>query len=281
LESNTPLRKYKCEGGESWIDVHNRASKFLNVVANRFVKVIPVEEEEEKEQKIASNSSLDSSKTAKGNGISSVTSDKSLEESKSAKPSSDKTSPGLKFKQSGSIGNSGEGGKAPIINGATTTSKPAPQSKGLFSCFGSKEGEKKQTNMINAKPSHLDGPLNQGSLGMKNNRMREPREVARPMSNLPSLGSAEGDQSLLGRFPKILVVTHGGYIMELLNVVCARNGNAKPINNNDSLNCSITIVVGYCDKTKGKCTEDCKSFECVKVKACVRNEISHLAITKN
>lgn len=104
-------------------------------------------------------------------------------------------------------------------------------------------------------------------IGINGNSMSLTKKIAQ--SNMSS--KISNDKGL----PKILVVTHGGYIMEFFNVINSRKSNQKPIFLNNTKNCSINMlqITGKITKnTLGKETKD------ITYKIVLRNEDSHLSI---
>ena len=76
---------------------------------------------------------------------------------------------------------------------------------------------------------------------------------------------------------KILVVSHGGFIMELFNVISFLMCKEKPLYKNSAQNCSINIINIYCKNTKGRCNEKCPdNNECVQITVLKKNDIKHL-----
>jgi len=69
--------------------------------------------------------------------------------------------------------------------------------------------------------------------------------------------------------PKVLVVTHGGWIMEFFNVINLRKSNQKPIFLNNTSNCSVNVVRIYETKTLGK---KILTYDIV-----TRNDFTHLS----
>lgn len=92
-------------------------------------------------------------------------------------------------------------------------------------------------------------------------RRQRPKIFENEVSGIISKGRSDGVK-------KILVVTHGGFIMELFNVIAKKLLDEQPKLQNDTPNCSITIlrfsVVKNVMETKLK-------LELVK-----RNDVSHL-----
>lgn len=144
-EQGIPIREFKAEGGESWIDVHNRAKKFINLLIDRHLvdgKEIFEALEEKKvdvEEKKAEIDEIKKKKELDGN---------------------------------------------------------------LEKDFGNKKD--------------ISGGKNGSRKGSLNSK----------------------DEKKL----KIMVVTHGGFIMEFLNVVGVLKNNEPPIFKNSATNCSITVL---------------------------------------
>ena len=59
----------------------------------------------------------------------------------------------------------------------------------------------------------------------------------------------------INNFTKIIVVTHGGFIMELLNVINKKNKGAPPSLKNIALNCCLYTIEIYCRNTGIFCNE--------------------------
>ena len=60
--------------------------------------------------------------------------------------------------------------------------------------------------------------------------------------------------------------------MEWFNFLLNFSEKKAPIYNNNSLNCSISIVDIYCKKTGGKCLNSCNDLTCIKIKIVKRND---------
>ena len=76
---------------------------------------------------------------------------------------------------------------------------------------------------------------------------------------------------------KILVISHGGFIMELFNVVNFLMNKEPPVYKNSAQNCSINVLNIYCKNTKGRCCEKCpENNDCVQIDIVRRNDIKHL-----
>ena len=58
---------------------------------------------------------------------------------------------------------------------------------------------------------------------------------------------------------KVLVITHGGWIMEMWNAINYINEKKKPVLNNTTRNCSINIFKMLCKNTKGICNKSCSN----------------------
>jgi len=291
IEANIPLRKYKCEGAESWEDVSTRADKFLRVLVDKYVRC---KKEEEKSDPMASSSSL---KFVKGI---------SVEESKGEKLQSSATMPNTNsgnaskyISQDSIIADAAKGSKPGTIvkmpsrnqsmanvndnTGQGTTETPGKnmnvqgKKKECFPSLGGCFGEKgpKPVGFTNQK-INTNGPGNTiTSKPASSTTLAMQRSMSNGEGSKPGV---EFDPTLMGKYSKYLMISHGGYIMELLNVVGRRNGIMKPMNGNDSQNCSITVVVVHCKKNAdGKCNEGCLNNECIVVKVCKRNDASHLS----
>ena len=76
-----------------------------------------------------------------------------------------------------------------------------------------------------------------------------------------------------GKLAKILIVAHGGYIMEFFNVVNFRRIGQRPIFLNDTKNCSISIIRVYAKQIGNGQTK--KSKEIV-YEMGVKNDVAHL-----
>jgi hypothetical protein len=73
---------------------------------------------------------------------------------------------------------------------------------------------------------------------------------------------------------KILVITHGGWMMEFKNAILALNG--KPIvERNISKNTSIYIYRAICANCKGVCLSGCNPPK-AKIQCILENDDSHL-----
>lgn len=76
---------------------------------------------------------------------------------------------------------------------------------------------------------------------------------------------------------KILVVSHGGFLMECFNVINFLMNKELPVYKNSSQNCSINVIYIYCKNTKGRCSEKCpKNIDCVQIDILKKNDIKHL-----
>jgi len=74
-------------------------------------------------------------------------------------------------------------------------------------------------------------------------------------------------------FPKILVITHGGFIMEMMNVFRSLN-KEKIVENNKAKNSSITVYSVFCKNCGSKCYQKCKNE--IEFKLLLDNDNSHL-----
>jgi broad specificity phosphatase PhoE len=78
---------------------------------------------------------------------------------------------------------------------------------------------------------------------------------------------------------KYLVVTHGGWIMEMYNAVNFINDKSAPSFANEARNCSIHIVRMFCKNTSEFCDKGCKGDGgCMKFKIVKKNDDSHVTI---
>jgi broad specificity phosphatase PhoE len=78
---------------------------------------------------------------------------------------------------------------------------------------------------------------------------------------------------------KYLVVTHGGWIMEMYNAVNYINDESEPSFANEARNCSIHVVRMVCKNTLGFCDKGCKGDGgCMKFKIVKKNDNSHVTI---
>ena len=78
---------------------------------------------------------------------------------------------------------------------------------------------------------------------------------------------------------KILVVSHGGFIMELFNAINFWMTKEPPVYKNSSQNCSINVIYVYCKNTKGRCSEKCpENMDCIRIDILRRNDIKHLIV---
>lgn len=76
---------------------------------------------------------------------------------------------------------------------------------------------------------------------------------------------------------KILVVSHGGFIMELFNVINFLIKKEPPVYANRAQNCSINMLNVYCRNTKGRCCEKCpRNTDCIQIDILRKNDIKHL-----
>ena len=268
-EASIPIRKYKCDEGESWEDVTERAKIFLKLLISKHLQGKDNKEEEEK----VSNE-IKSSSTSKEPSILKVYSNKFQVKDLTLEIGEHKS-------------------KSLITTAATTTGQ---NSKKITSKQGSVDlksnNEVKKQNDISKKKT--EGFSINSCFGNTKKPVEKPVLIPKTgLSKLEPSKTFDGshgrskpvdknpvkdffDSTIMNKYPKFLIVTHGGYIMEFLNVVCYRNGTLKPVQNNDSLNCSITIVVGCCKKTKGKCLSDCLDDSCLEIKICKKNDTSHL-----
>lgn len=60
----------------------------------------------------------------------------------------------------------------------------------------------------------------------------------------------------------VLVVSHGGFIMELFNYILFTTQSIPPSYNNSIPNCSISRLRVYCSRSKA-CCEECPDSSCV------------------
>ena len=75
-------------------------------------------------------------------------------------------------------------------------------------------------------------------------------------------------------FKKVLVISHGGWIMEFKNIVLSINGK-PPFEHNIAKNASLYIYKCCCPNCKGQCTNNCKSL-IPKIQPILDNDDSHL-----
>lgn len=76
---------------------------------------------------------------------------------------------------------------------------------------------------------------------------------------------------------KLLVVSHGGFIMELFNVINFLIKKEPPVYANRAQNCSINMLNIYCRNTKGRCCEKCpRNTDCIQIDILRKNDIKHL-----
>lgn len=104
------------------------------------------------------------------------------------------------------------------------TSKNQPQSH--------QEEEKSNQNISNV--SHVSGKFEETKLDLTGKSIK-------PVGGSKPVVKQTDKKSL----PKILVVTHGGWIMEFFNVINFRKSGQKPIFLNNTSNCSVNVVKIY------------------------------------
>lgn len=76
-------------------------------------------------------------------------------------------------------------------------------------------------------------------------------------------------------YPKILVVTHGGFIMEFLNL-CRSMKGVGPSEKNSAKNTAIFVFRIECKFCQGVCTGKCKGTKELAIKILLENDDSHI-----
>jgi len=96
------------------------------------------------------------------------------------------------------------------------------------------------------------------------------------LSNLGFRGQIENLFDKPEELRKVLVVTHGGWVMELFNYIELKSSGKEPSLNNVIKNCSINIIKMYCSNTGEICDDDCKEDDCLAFEVIKKNDVEHI-----
>ena len=81
------------------------------------------------------------------------------------------------------------------------------------------------------------------------------------------------------KFNKTLVITHGGWIMEMYNVINYCIAGSQPTFNNNAKNCAINVIKMYCKNTGSFCDKRCEgNTKCMVFKIMRRNDDNHITV---
>lgn len=242
-ESGLSIREYKAEEGESWQVVMQRAEDFLGYLIDTYVYQKPTNMLEI-EKKFVIKRKTDSD----GETISKTT----IEEVK------------MSDTQSGVAGNSSTITKSTEKNSSEVEEKkaiePSIGSTGISSGLGSGKAiqskPKSITDLTTSKSKNHNGEIQSLTVAAKS------LSLSKPQSKTTTTTVSKTEP-----VKKILVVSHGGFIMELFNAIGVRMKKQDPTFNNDAKNCSITVIKIALDKS-GR--EDIKILR--------RNDVNHLKL---
>ncbi len=257
-EANIDIRLFRPQNGECWNDVYERARSFLSILIGRHVKKnLHVEKlgkgyisMKEEKAKIEEKTKIieDKSKIIEENP-------KSAEENMK------------------------------LISEKSKTIEEKPKELKKKTKENNNEEEEEKLSMNSEKNHKIMNLLLEGK-NFKNNEEGVKRKLSdsshknpvnnkelKKKSSLIEEKIKEDDKNT----KKFLVVSHGGFIMELFNVINFLMCKEKPLYKNSSQNCSINIINIYCKNTKGRCNEKClDNNECVQITVLKRNDIKHL-----
>jgi len=239
-EANIDIRFFTPKNGESWNDVFGRATNFLLILIERHVK---------------QNMGLEP--LGKGYVQKFYEQPKAIEEKlKNIEPKEQLIEEKPKFieKKKVDLKEKKEYEEEKIPN-------QPEKNKKILQIFNGNNTEKNSEEVAKRKLSdHL-------------NKKNPPLIIRKKGSLVIEDKEKEDDKNM----KKILVVSHGGFIMELFNSINFILTKAAPVYANRSQNCSINVIYVYCKNTKGRCSEKCpENNDCVRIDILKRNEIKHL-----
>eukprot|EP01017_Pseudomicrothorax_dubius_P047989 TRINITY_DN8667_c0_g1_i1.p1 TRINITY_DN8667_c0_g1~~TRINITY_DN8667_c0_g1_i1.p1 ORF type:complete len:198 (-),score=10.16 TRINITY_DN8667_c0_g1_i1:4-597(-) len=107
-------------------------------------------------------------------------------------------------------------------------------------------------------------------------RFLSPQRVRLNSPSLPIKNIPKKDVVSAKGFIPIAVVTHGGFIMELMNLMAYLVSKEKPKINNSSLNCCVNLIRIYCKHTRARCRSSCKDMTCIGTDIILRLSLIHI-----
>ena len=79
-----------------------------------------------------------------------------------------------------------------------------------------------------------------------------------------------------GNLLNVLVVSHGGFIMELFNYILFTTQAIPPTYNNSIPNCSISKLKVFCKRSSATCI-GCPDSSCIQIQVVEKGNRSHIA----
>lgn len=137
------------------------------------------------------------------------------------------------------------------------------------------EKQKKIEIIFDDKKSILNKHDREEKRKLSENLLKKPSQIIEIRKKISLIDNIIVEDSKI--FKKILVVSHGGFIMELLNVINFLTTKETPSYKNSAQNCSIHVINIFCKNTKGKCNEKCpRNMNCIQIDVIRKNDIKHL-----
>lgn len=126
-----------------------------------------------------------------------------------------------------------------------------------------KKDDEKQNNM---EALQIQGSPNEENAGLINSKQAKKSSALSFFKKFFCCKCLSSEETSSTRSPpKILVITHGGFVMELFNAIAWRQDKRKPVLRNDTLNCSINVI----KVTLGRNGKE--NFKVIR-----KNDVSHL-----